>query len=150
VIRRFQSSDLDPVRDLFREYAQFVGDAICFSRFEKELAELPGRYAPPAGCLLLAEEDNLLIGCAALRPFDAATGEMKRLYVRPSGQGTGTGRALASRIIAEARQAGYQRLVLDTLPKMARAISMYRSLGFEEIPRYADNPPEALCFELRF
>jgi GNAT superfamily N-acetyltransferase len=149
VIRAYQSSDLETVRTLLREYADFVGSAICFASFEQELAQLPGHYAPPGGCLLLAEEEGRVMGCAGLRPFDAATGEMKRLYVRPGRQGTGMGRALATNIIDEARGAGYRRLLLDTLPKMHRAIAMYRSLGFAEIPTYSDNPPNALCFELK-
>lgn len=149
MIRAYQSSDLETVRALLREYADFVGSAICCASFERELAQLPGHYTPPGGCLLVAEEEGKLIGCAALRPLDAATGEMKRLYVRPGCQGTGMGRTLATNIIGEARGAGYRKLVLDTLPKMQRAIAMYRSLGFTEIPAYGDNPPGAFCFELK-
>ena len=139
---------LDQVREIFREYAAWVGDDICFASFQKELAELPGRYAPPAGRLLLDWQQDRPAACVGLREFAPGVGEMKRLYVRPEFQGRGLGRALAERVIEESRAAGYRLLRLDTLPRMVRAIPLYRALGFREIPRYADNPDTAICFEL--
>jgi ribosomal protein S18 acetylase RimI-like enzyme len=124
-----------------------VGDEICFEKFQRELAELPGGYAPPEGRLLLAFVERQLAGCVALRRFAAEIGEMKRLYVRPEFRGTGLGRELARQLIAEAKDAGYKLLRLDSLPRMERAIAMYRGLGFYEIPRYSDNPDGAICFE---
>jgi ribosomal protein S18 acetylase RimI-like enzyme len=144
VILPAEASQLDAVRAIFREYAAWVGDEICFTSFESELANLPGRYAP----LLLAWEDNQIAACAALREFAPGIGEMKRLYVRPRYRGQGLGRALTERVIEESRAAGYKLLRLDTLPKMQTAIPLYRALGFKEIPRYGDNPASAICFEL--
>jgi putative acetyltransferase len=135
---------MDAVRELFREYAAWVGSSIYFESFTREMAELPGSYAP----LLLAFESDRLAGCAALRKIGHGIGEMKRLYVRPAFQGNGLGRSLVERVIAEAKAAGYHALRLDTLSKMERAITLYRVLGFREIPPYGDNPPEAICFEL--
>ena len=135
---------MDAVRELFREYANWVGSPICFAAFEREMAGLPGSYSS----LLVVVESGQLAGCAALRSLGEGTGEMKRLYVRPAFQGKGLGRLLVERIIAEAKAAGHRRLVLDTLPVMEGAIGLYRSLGFREIPAYGDNPPEAICFEL--
>jgi ribosomal protein S18 acetylase RimI-like enzyme len=147
VIRQFEGEDLEPTRELFHEYAAWVGDEICFEKFQRELAELPGGYAPPEGRLLLAFVERQLAGCVALRRFAAEIGEMKRLYVRPEFRGTGLGRELARQLIAEAKDAGYKLLRLDSLPRMERAIAMYRGLGFYEIPRYSDNPDGAICFE---
>ena len=75
---------------------------------------------------------------------------MKRLFLRPQFRGKGLGRALAERIIAEARQIGYQRIRLDTVePVMKDAVAMYRNLGFKEIAPYCPNPMEgALYMEL--
>src|ERR1017187_10537767 len=128
-------------RELFLEYAQSLGFSLCFQNFEKELAGLPGDYAPPEGRLLLVEYEGQLAACVALHKLDAGICEMKRLYLRPQFRGKGLGRALAERIIAEARQVGYQRMRLDTVePVMKDAVGMYRKLGFKEIAPYRPNP----------
>ncbi len=145
MIRPASPEELDEVRGLFREYAEFVGSPICFESFEREVTTLPGEYI----CLLVAEESGQLAGCAALRSFGKGIAEMKRLYVRPRFQGRGLGRLLTERIIHEARDSGHKLLRLDTLPIMGSALALYRSLGFCEIPPYGGNPPEAICFELR-
>ena len=128
-------------RALFLEYAQSLGFSLCFQNFDKELAELPGDYAPPEGRLLLAEYEGQLAGCVALHKLDDAICEMKRLYLRSQFRGKGLGRLLADRIIAEARQIGYRRMRLDTIaPVMKDAVAMYRKLGFREIAAYRSNP----------
>jgi len=136
------------VRGLFEEYAREIETNLCFQGFAAECASLPGAYAPPRGRLLLAEAGGQDVGCVALRPLDAATAEMKRLYVRPAWRATGLGRRLATTVIAEAAALGYERLRLDTLPSMRAAIAMYRGLGFHEIDAYYVNPvPGALFLE---
>jgi putative acetyltransferase len=128
-------------RELFLEYAQSLGFSLGFQNFDKELAALPGDYAPPKGRLLLVEHDAQLAACVALHKLEPAICEMKRLYLRPRFRGKGLGRALAERIIAEARQIGYARMRLDTVePIMKDAVAMYRKLGFNEIPPYRPNP----------
>jgi ribosomal protein S18 acetylase RimI-like enzyme len=148
LIRPAQAEDIEEVRRLFREYAEWVGSEICFESFARELAELPGRYAPPGGRLLLAFVDGRLAGCVALRWLEPGICEMKRLYIQPEFRGSGLGRSLVERVIGEAGESGYRFLRLDTLPRMERAVAMYRAFGFYEIPRYADNPASAICFEL--
>jgi putative acetyltransferase len=137
-------------RQLFLEYAQSLGFSLCFQNFEKELAELPGDYAPPRGRLLLAEYEGQLAGCVGLHPLQAEICEMKRLYLRLQFRGKGLGRSLAEQIIAEARQVGYKRIRLDTVePFMKDAVAMYRKLGFREIDPYCNNPvPGAMYMEL--
>jgi len=128
-------------RELFLEYAQSLGFSLCFQNFDKELAGLPGDYAPPEGRLLLVGDESQLAACVALHKLEPDICEMKRLYLRPQFRGKGLGRALAERIIAEARQIGYARMRLDTVePIMKDAVAMYRKLGFNEIPPYRPNP----------
>jgi ribosomal protein S18 acetylase RimI-like enzyme len=141
--------DLPALRALLREYAAGLGLHVCFQTFERELAELPGQYAPPAGRLLVARDGDRLAGCVALRPLPNGAGELKRLYVRPAARGTGLGRQLAARIIEEATAIGYAHLFLDTLPTMTEAAGLYRSLGFRPVAPYLETPvPEAVCMAL--
>ncbi len=151
-IRGVTSADeLEAVRRLFREYAESLGFDLCFQGFEQELAGLPGRYAPPSGCLLLATAGGEPAGCVALKRLADGVCEMKRLYVRGRQRGTGLGRLLAERVIGEAVRLGYQAIRLDTVPSvMGSAVGLYRALGFREIPAYCFNPvPGALFLELQ-
>jgi putative acetyltransferase len=151
VIRAQSISDIEHARELFKEYAAWLEIDLCFQNFEKELAELPGEYSPPNGRLLLAIKDTGIAGCVAMRKIGEGICEIKRLFVRPKFRGHGLGRALAEAIIREAKQIGYERMRLDTLPpKMNPAIALYRSLGFVEIEPYYDNPVRGAKFrELR-
>jgi len=137
---------MESVRRLLLEYADFLGFDLGFQGFREELAGLPGEYAPPDGCLLLATRGREPVGCVALRRIDGQICEMKRLYVCPAFRGLGVGRILAEAIIREARRIGYHRMRLDTVPALREAISLYRSLGFEEIEPYRYNPIEGASF----
>jgi putative acetyltransferase len=150
-VRQAESGEqVAAIRELFLEYSQSLGFSLCFQSFDKELAELPGDYAAPEGRLLLATHEGVPVGCVALHKLEPDTGEMKRMYVRPQFRGRGLGRVLAERVVADARQIGYNRLRLDTVePKMQTAVAMYRQLGFQEIAPYRENPiAGALYMEL--
>jgi putative acetyltransferase len=139
--------DIENARSLFREYAAWLEIDLCFQNFEKELSELPGDYAPPDGRLLLAFVNKALAGCIALRKIGEGVCEMKRLFVRPVFRGKSLGRSLAQAIIRNAKQIGYERMCLDTLPpKMNDAIGLYQSLGFKEIEPYYHNPVPGAIF----
>jgi ribosomal protein S18 acetylase RimI-like enzyme len=147
IIQAETSEDLQHVRELFAEYVEWLGINLCFQNYEKELAELPGDYAPPTGRLLLAYEDKEVAGCIALRSLGDGVCEMKRLYVRPGFRGERLGWKLVELVLDEARKIGYERIRLDTLPgKMDRAIAMYRTLGFKDIDPYYHNPVTGAAF----
>ena len=150
IVPATSAQDLEDIRVLFGEYSGLVAEALCFQNFDQELEALPGLYAPPGGVLLIARDDGKAAGCVALRGLDAATGEMKRMYVRDAYRGSGLGRRLAVAVVDEARKRKYGRVVLDTLPKLAPAIALYRDLGFRETGPYLASPtPGAICFELK-
>jgi len=142
--------DLRQAKILFEEYAATLDFALDFQNFEEELAGLPGGYAPPEGCLLLALHQEQVAGCVALRKIGGDICEMKRLFVRPSFRHLGTGRSLAQTVIQEAIKKGYSRMRLDTVPSMKEARALYKKLGFEPIPPYCRNPiPGAVFLELK-
>lgn len=137
-------------RELFREYADAIGIDLEYQGFTAELATLPSPYTPPHGTLLIAQIDNETAGCVALRRLDDATGEMKRLYVRPAFRGHGLGKCLVEAVIQAARSAGYTALRLDTLASMETALGLYRKLGFIEISAYNSGYlPGTQFYELR-
>jgi GNAT superfamily N-acetyltransferase len=129
-------------RELMIEYATWLEFDLCFQGFEDEMQTLPGKYAPPAGRLLLALWDGQPAGVIALRPMsEPGICEMKRLFVRREFRGHQIGRALTQRVIAEAAEIGYARMRLDTIQgRMDRAIAMYREMGFREIEPYYKTP----------
>jgi len=134
------------VRELFEEYAVWIGIDLSFQDFADELASLPGDYRRPRGALLLAWCDQAPAGCVAMRPLEANRCEMKRLFVRDAWKGHGVGRRLAEAAVDRARALGYSSIRLDTLPTMTAAIALYRSLGFREIEPYRFNPVAGTIF----
>lgn len=132
--------DRETVVAMFREYAASINADICFQGFEQELAGLPGKYASPAGCVLLAFVNDDLAGCGAIRPLGEGICEMKRLYVRPAFRGRDLGKALAEALIKRASGAGYRLMRLDTLDTMIAAQALYGALGFKPIAAYYSNP----------
>jgi ribosomal protein S18 acetylase RimI-like enzyme len=150
--------EIDIARGLFREYAAGLNIDLCFQNFDQEVVGLPGKYAPPSGRLLLAVEGEQVVGCIALRSLgeyqkpDREGGqvtdcEMKRLYIRPEFRGQGLGKRLVTTLLDAARQLGYERMLLDTLPgKMDQAIALYRRFGFREIAAYYHNPVAGALF----
>jgi len=141
--------DLTEVASLFEAYARSLKIDLSFQNFTTELSDLPGKYGPPSGVLILARhiDTNKAIGCVGLRPLDTeGVCEMKRLYVAPQGRGSGLGKALARQVIEEAKKIGYRFIRLDTLGSMKEAQGLYKSLGFVEREAYYDTPIEGTVF----
>jgi ribosomal protein S18 acetylase RimI-like enzyme len=148
--RGFEERDRERVVALLREYEAGIGISLCFQNFDAELAGLPGDYAPPKGLMVLARQAGgpELLGCVAVRPVPGSPGlcEMKRLFVRSAGRGSGLGRKLAVAAMTEAGRLGYTRMCLDTLPSMTAAQALYRTLGFRQTGVTASEPA-VLLFE---
>jgi GNAT superfamily N-acetyltransferase len=141
--------DLDTVRALLREYAESLPVDLEFQDFEAEVATLPGKYARPHGRLLLAYDDDRVLGCIGLRALSGTDCEMKRLYVRPDARGLQLGRHLVERLCDEASSEGYARMFLDTLPTMVSAQLLYASMGFVPTDAYVFNPVAGTQYMMR-
>ena len=141
-------SDFYTARILFLEYAKTLGFSLCFQGFDEEVENLPGKYALPNGCILLAWDKMDCVGCVGLRPLSDIASEMKRLYIIPAYRGKGLGRLLAEKILKFAIESNYTKTMLDTLSSMESAQRLYRSLGFAETAPYYRNPhPNVVFFE---
>ena len=140
---------LETLRGLLREYLRSDAVTRRADGYAGELADLPGAYSAPAGCLLLAELGGLPAGCVALRPLDGKRCEMKRLYVRAAFRGAGLAGILVEHVIERARAQGYREMYLDTMPRMRAARLMYDMLGFKACAPYLAEPtPGADCLVL--
>lgn len=150
IIQATTPGQLEQARSLIREYTDGLGIDLSFQELEQELADFPGAYAPPSGCLLLAVDGSEAAGCIGIRELEPGTCEMKRLYIRPAWRGHGLGRRLVEAALEQARAMGYSAMCLDTLPEMQSAIRLYQSFGFQRTEPYYANPiPGALFFKLR-
>ena len=142
------SEALEQVRQYFRNYAAWLGVDLSYQNFDQEMASLPGAYTAPEGRLFFAEVDGRPAGCVGVRPLPDSEGvcEMKRLYVTPEERGHGVGAALALAAIKAAKEIGYRKLIIDTLPSMRMAVKLSRELGFTEAPSYYQTPVEGTMF----
>lgn len=142
---------MEDIKILFNEYVSSLGVDLTFQNYAEELSALPGKYAKPLGRLYIAYAEDFPAGCIALRPFDEKRCEMKRLYVRSQFRSLKIGKMLSEKIILEAREIGYDSLLLDTLSSMEKAFALYKRLGFKEIEPYYANPLAGtyfLCLKL--
>ncbi len=141
VVQAETAEDWADVERLMRAYLAELPFEIDFQDVDRELAELPNEYGPPAGAALLVRDDeDGAVGVVGVRRFDDVAGELKRMYLAPTARGTGLGQALAEVAVNAARALGHRRLLLDTVAWMTPAIAVYESLGFEEIDPYRHNP----------
>lgn len=147
IIQAETPDQIETASVLLREYEAWFGMSLCFQDFEGEVRDLPGKYAMPDGRLLLAYVDKTAAGCIAMRKLEEGICEMKRLFVRDEFRGHRLGLTLIERVIGDARSAGYKKMRLDTFaPKMGKAVELYRSRGFREIPAYYNNPNSDVLF----
>ncbi len=138
--------EVSQVRKLLWEYARMRNFDPAMGNYEAEFAELPGRYGPPGGCLILAQWEGQAAGCVAFKSLDSKYCEMKRLYVSPKFRGKQIGKALVQHLLKEARRQSYQYMRLDSHPWMTSAQGIYGHFGFESIPAYNNNPTPGIRF----
>lgn len=136
---------------LIREYLDWLNDRLrkdygmWFDAGAMVLSDIsdPHKFHPPEGRFYLATANGKVAGVGCLKKLDPHVGELQRMYVLPAARGQGIGRAIAHRLIEDARTIGYRRLRLESLEFLDSAHALYRSLGFRTIEPYAHNSMEA-------
>jgi carbonic anhydrase len=146
IVQAQSNEHIETIRRLFLEYAGSLGIDLGFQDFDNELAGLPGAYAPPDGRLYLAIEGTRPAGCSGIKKISTELCELKRLYVCPLFRGKGIGRHLVLAAVKDAREIGYKKMRLDSLPSMRRALDLYRSMGFKPIEPFYNNPVAGAVF----
>ena len=136
----------DEVKKLIKEYYHRLGRDLSFQNIEAELDDPAVRYSPPQGELLVALENDEVLGMVAYHRLTSKRCEMKRLYLTPNARGRHLGERLVETIIEHAKASGYEEMVLDTIKPLKAAVSLYRKLGFEECEAYYDNPMEDVVY----
>lgn len=136
-IERAESpEDIIAVKQIFREFVEFLPIDLGFQGIEEEMARFPGDFK----FLLLAKLAGKPVGAVALKEHTPDVCEMKRLFVRPEAQGSGAGRKLCEHLMKDAKDAGYKTMLLDSLRRLDAAVALYKKLGFQEIEPYNFNP----------
>ncbi len=111
----------------------------------------PEHLAQGRGTFLVARDGERAVGCGAIRLLDAATAEVKRMFVEPDQRGRGVGKAVLTSLEAAAKNMGVQRLVLETGVHQQAAIALYRRAGFTQVDCWGEylSSPSSICFEKR-
>lgn len=149
--------DTEQARALLTNYGKYLASSpsgaagVCIPGYEAELRGLPGKYVEQEADLLVARVKGEGAGCVAITRRLLTDGinaaEMKRLWVEPRFRGHGLGRRLVGSAIDWARAHECSAVVLDTVNEaMPEAGELYRSLGFEEITRFNENPVPGIRF----
>jgi len=132
VIRQFMPGDAAAFRRLNEEWITR------FFRIEPKeelvLADPQATILDAGGRIFFATAGERCVGCCALIRLGEKEFEVAKMAVEPSYQKAGIGRRLLHAAIEEGRNAGAQRLYLETNHVLTPAIRLYESLGFKHIP----------------
>lgn len=104
-------------------------------------------HADTMDCVIIAYDGEEAIGCGALRKYSEKEIEVKRVFVREIYRGKHIGSMIIETLIAQARQMGFQRMILETGVFLSASVHLYQQYGFKEIENYGayQNMPESLC-----
>lgn len=111
----------------------------CTLTLEKEEKYLKSKRESATDVELLAVADNKVVGTAGIERMGPQEKIKRRasfgISIEKDYWGLGIGRALTQACIACARKAGFAQVELDVVAENARALSLYKELGFTEFGR---------------
>ena len=149
-IRPAGPADHEGVARELAEYFAFLGEEVDASGIDHDVADWQAQYDGVAGVMLIVMDPaDQIVGTAGVRRLEPGVIELKRMWLRPACRGRGLARRLMDRVLEEARALGGRVLRLDSERRLAAAVALYRSYGFEDIADYNGNPHAELWMELR-
>jgi len=146
IILVHSETEYEAAKRLFIDYQKELDVDLCFQSFNEELEKLPDHYGPPNGGLILLKKEDHYFACAGVRKIGPQICELKRMYVEPEFRGNGYSKIILDEIFKIARTLKYQKMQLDTLPKLKAGIHLYQRNGFYEISSYYPNPIEGVQY----
>jgi GNAT superfamily N-acetyltransferase len=137
----------DAARALITEYLRWIAHeaaeryGLSFDIDAMVTSDLEDRekFYPPRGRFYVVRHAERYVGVGCLKALAPRIAEIQRMYLQPEARGLGAGRLLVERLLADAREIGYDTVRLESLKFLSPAHTLYRSVGFVEITPYADN-----------
>ncbi|HQV98503.1 MAG TPA: GNAT family N-acetyltransferase [Saprospiraceae bacterium] len=99
--------------------------------------------------VIVAYNNDIPVGCGAIKEYDDTTMEIKRMYVSQEMRGHGIAHKILSALEAWAHDLGFTRCILETGDDMLPAVSLYKKCGYIKIPNYGQyiDVTDSVCFE---
>ena len=137
IIRKIKREDnphlAKMIRDVFEEFdAPRKGTVYS----DPTTNDLYGLFQKPGSVLWVAEINGKAVGCCGIYPTEGLEKnycELVKFYLAKSIRGNGSGKSLMQHSVDSARELGYSKLYLESLPHFSRAIGMYDRLGFKRL-----------------
>ena len=98
---------------------------------------------------LVAYDNDLPVGCGAIKEFASDSMEVKRMYVLPNLRKQGIASIILSSLEQWAAELSYTKCVLETGKRQPEAIALYSRNGYTIIPNFGqyENIENSVCFE---
>lgn len=117
-------------------------------RVPVDLQHFEHNYLQPAGCMLLARQDQITIGTIGYRAYDGRfpyldlpkgkTVEVARLFIFPQWRRQGVASQMFAHLLQIAKARGVEVFYLHTHPFLEGAVEFWQTLGFEILERDPD------------
>ena len=132
-MRAATNADAAAVRDVVFSALREHGLDPSPEETDADLYDIERHYHARGGCfdVLVENSTGAIVGSVGLRPDEAGTVELRKMYLRPEHRGRGCGRCLLEHALAEARRLGFRRVILESTSKLPKAVAIYRSYGFQ-------------------
>jgi len=119
-----------------------------FAIHDPEVDVMFETYQLPKSAFFVIEQDGKVIGGGGVAPLkngDADVCEMQKFYILPDYRGFGYGKQLLDASLAAAKEFGFTKCYIETLPSMQTATALYERAGFERIDGPMGNTGHHAC-----